>query len=78
MQAPFAPTVAPAKLNEKRATAIFLRNRKVADWLDRYPTRDRVTDATYDKDAGRLEGRRLVGLGRPDRNAVASTTRPAS
>ena len=50
VQAPFAPTVAPAKLNEKRATAIFLRNRKVADWLDRYPTRDRVTDATYDKD----------------------------
>ena len=38
MQAPFAPTVAPAKLNEKRATAIFLRNHKVADWLDRYPT----------------------------------------
>ena len=50
VQAPFAPTVAPAKLNEKRATAIFLRNRKVADWLDRYPTRDRVTDATYEKD----------------------------
>ncbi len=49
VQAPFAPTVAPAKLNEKRATAIFLRNHKVADWLDRYPTRDRVTDATYDK-----------------------------
>ena len=50
VQAPFAPTVAPAKLNEKRATAIFLRNRKVADWLDRYPTRDRVTDATYEKE----------------------------
>ena len=49
VQAPFAPTVAPAKLDEKRATAIFLRNHKVADWLDRYPTRDRVTDATYDK-----------------------------
>ncbi len=46
----FAPTVATPKLNEKRATAIFLRNHKVADWLDRYPTRDRVTDATYVKD----------------------------
>ena len=50
IQAPFAPTVAPAKLTEKRATAIFLRNQKVADWLDRYPTRERVTDATYEKD----------------------------
>jgi hypothetical protein len=52
IQAPFAPTVVPAKLTEKRATAIFLRNDKVADWLERYPTRDRVTDATYDKDRG--------------------------
>jgi hypothetical protein len=52
IQAPFAPTVVPAKLNEQRATAIFLRNGKVADWLDRYPTKDRVTDATYDKDRG--------------------------
>ncbi|HEY3050819.1 MAG TPA: hypothetical protein VGJ40_03770, partial [Gaiellaceae bacterium] len=50
VQAPFAPTVEPAKLSEKRATAIFLRNDKVADWLDRYPERERVTDATFDKD----------------------------
>ena len=45
IQAPFAPTVTPAKLNEARATAIFLRNGKVADWLRRYPKRDRITDA---------------------------------
>jgi hypothetical protein len=50
VHAPFAPTVEPAKLSEKRATAIFLRNDKVADWLDRYPERERVTDATFDKD----------------------------
>ena len=49
VQTPFAPTVVPAKLNEKRATAIFLREGKVADWLDRYPAKDRVTDATFDK-----------------------------
>ena len=46
---PFTPKVGPAKLNEKRATAIFLRDDKVADWLDRYPERERVTDATFDK-----------------------------
>jgi len=52
VQAPFAPTVTPAKLNEKRATAIFLRKEKVADWLRRYPKSDRITDATYEKDRG--------------------------
>ena len=52
VQAPFAPTVTPAKLNEQRATAIFLRHDKVADWLDRYPKTDRITDATYDKERG--------------------------
>jgi hypothetical protein len=46
---PFTPKVGAAKLTEKRATAIFLRNDKVADWLDRYPERERVTDATFDK-----------------------------
>ena len=33
---------AEARLTEKQATAIFLRNEKVADWLDRYP--DRIVD----------------------------------
>ena len=46
----FTPKGGPAQLNEKRVTAIFLRDDKVADWLDRYPRRDLVTDATFDKD----------------------------
>ena len=50
IQAPFAPAVTPARLTEKRATAIFFGDDKVADWLDRYPKRDRVTDATFQKD----------------------------
>jgi hypothetical protein len=46
----FTPKGGPAQLSEKRVTAIFLRDDKVADWLDRYPRRDLVTDATFDKD----------------------------
>jgi hypothetical protein len=46
----FTPKTGPATLNEKRATAIFLRDDKVADWLGRYPSKDRVSDATFDKD----------------------------
>ncbi len=45
----FTPS-GPAQLSEKRVTGIFLRDDKVADWLDRYPRRDLVTDATFDKD----------------------------
>ena len=46
----FTPKRGLAQLNEKRVTAIFLGDDKVADWLDRYPKRDFVTDATFDKD----------------------------
>jgi len=46
----FTPQTGPADLTEKRATAIFLHDDKVADWLDRYPKRDLVTDATFDKE----------------------------
>ncbi len=49
VQTPFAPVVERPHLTKKRATAIFLRKRKVAAWLDRYPKKDRVTDATFDK-----------------------------
>ena len=35
--------------NESRAVGAFLRDDKVADWLSRYPTRDRVVDAEFDK-----------------------------
>ena len=35
--------------SESRAVGSFLRDDKVADWLSRYPRRDRVVDAEYDK-----------------------------
>ena len=40
---------AKARLSEGSATAAFLRNGKVADWLDRYPARGRVKDAEYER-----------------------------
>ena len=43
-----AAHAAEARLTEERATAAFLRAGKVADWLDRYPARGRVKDATFD------------------------------
>jgi hypothetical protein len=48
VQTPFAPARERPKLTKQRATAIFLREGKVADWLDRYRRADRTTDATYD------------------------------
>jgi hypothetical protein len=39
-------------LGEVAATAVFLRQEKVADWLDRYPNRGIVKDATYDRESG--------------------------
>jgi hypothetical protein len=50
VQAPFAPVVEPASLTKGRATALFLADEKVADWLDRYPKEGRVTDADFDKE----------------------------
>jgi hypothetical protein len=47
VQAPFAPP-REQRLTERRATAIFLRKPKVADWLERYSREVRTTDATYD------------------------------
>ena len=46
----FTPKRGSAQLNEKRVKTIFLRDDKVADWLDRYPRKDLVSDATFDKD----------------------------
>jgi hypothetical protein len=40
---------ADARLTENRATAVFLRHGKVADWLDRYPARGRTYDAELDR-----------------------------
>jgi hypothetical protein len=36
-------------LTQKRAERIFLRNDKVADWLDRYPEQGRTVDTDYRK-----------------------------
>jgi hypothetical protein len=44
---------AKARLTKERATAIFLANDKVADWVARYPKKGRVTDATYESDPGK-------------------------
>jgi hypothetical protein len=44
---------AQQRLTKERATALFLADDKVADWLDRYPEKGRVTDATYDSDPGK-------------------------
>jgi hypothetical protein len=49
VRTPFTPVGEHAHLTRARATEIFLRNGKVRDWLDRYPTRGRVTDATFEK-----------------------------
>jgi hypothetical protein len=46
---PFAPPVEDPRLNEQRATRIFLGHPKVASWLNRYPA-DRTTDATFDEE----------------------------
>jgi hypothetical protein len=50
VQTPFVPESSGPRLTKARATAIFLRDDKVADWLDRYPQRGRITDANYDSD----------------------------
>jgi hypothetical protein len=48
---PFAPAREAPRLNEQRATRYFLHDDKVESWLDRYPTRGRSTEATFDEDA---------------------------
>ena len=55
VQTPFAPLVAQQQqqhLTAAGATAIFLRNHKVHDWLDRYPQKGRTTDATFSSSDG--------------------------
>ena len=43
---------AQARSTEEAATAAFLRNEKVASWLDRYPAAGIVKDATFDQKGG--------------------------
>ena len=57
---PIAPAAAPVpssaskpRLTKERATALFLGNDKVADWVGRYARKGRVTDATYEADASK-------------------------
>ena len=42
---------AEARLTEDQAVQEFLRNEKVANWLERYPEKNRVEDASYDDGA---------------------------
>jgi hypothetical protein len=51
VETPLVPQAESPRLNEQRATAAFVSYPKVADWLDRYPTRGRVTEATFDEGA---------------------------
>jgi hypothetical protein len=45
-----------AQLTKERATALFLADDKVADWLDRYPAKGRLTDATFESDPAKCTG----------------------
>jgi len=43
---------AEPRLGENAAIAVFVRNHKVADWLDRYPAQGIVKDATFTRRSG--------------------------
>src|SRR5207253_3692958 len=47
IRAPLAPSKPPVRLTQGHATAIFLADPKVRDWLTRYPRTGRTTDAVY-------------------------------
>ena len=47
---------AKPRLTKERAIALFLADDKVADWLDRYSTEGRVTDASYEADPAKCGG----------------------
>ena len=61
--AAFAATASAtsSRLTKERATALFVANDKVADWLDRYPDKGRVTDATYEPDSAKCPAGALSG-----------------
>jgi hypothetical protein len=52
---------AKPRLTKERAVALFVADDKVADWLDRYPTQGRVTDATYEGDPAKCGGGSVDG-----------------
>jgi 8-oxo-dGTP pyrophosphatase MutT (NUDIX family) len=47
VETPLAPAEAPAQQSEEAVTRRFLAQPKVRDWLERYPTKGRTTDAEY-------------------------------
>jgi hypothetical protein len=47
VQTPFIPTATSPRLTKERALALFEANRKVADWLARYPASGRSDEETY-------------------------------
>jgi hypothetical protein len=50
LSAPALAADAKPRLTKERVTATFLREDKVADWLDRYPQKGRVSDASFESD----------------------------
>jgi hypothetical protein len=49
---PSAGAAPKTKLTKERATAIFIANPKVADWLRHFPPKTRTTEATYSAQFG--------------------------
>jgi hypothetical protein len=56
-----SPFDSKPRLTKERATALFLGNDKVADWLDRYPREGRTVDATFEPDPTKCTGGTLGG-----------------
>src|SRR5207245_9871537 len=53
IQTPFAPAQVAARLTEQRAIRLFLADDKVADWLSRYPRKNRRVSPTYESNPQR-------------------------
>jgi hypothetical protein len=49
VKTPLAPPEQPTVLTQARAQAIFLAYPKVRDWLKRYPTKNRIVNAEFNK-----------------------------
>jgi hypothetical protein len=49
---PAAGATPKTKLNQQRATAIFLANAKIASWLRHYPKKSLTNETTYDQQYG--------------------------
>jgi hypothetical protein len=72
LAAPAAAAPPPGKdvkprLTEQRAIALLLEDDKVADWLDRYPTKGRSSDASFDSKTGQW----TVHVSNPEAGEIA-------